>query len=82
MGQNLGGLNLTPDSMESLNEILTNWYPVFFILSAVIALTVWAWASKKKARLDIDKANKLILKRRYRNGEISKKEYETRIGDT
>ncbi|REL38998.1 hypothetical protein DYD21_03315 [Rhodohalobacter sp. SW132] len=68
--------------MESLNEILTNWYPVFFILSAVIALTVWAWASKKKARLDIDKANKLILKRRYRNGEISKKEYETRIGDT
>jgi uncharacterized membrane protein len=65
--------------MEYLNEILTNWYPVFFLLSAVIALTVWARASKRKARLDIDKATKLILKRRYRNGQISKKEYEKRI---
>ncbi len=59
--------------------MITNWYPVFFLLSAVIALTVWAWASKKKAQLDIDKATKLILKRRYRNGEISKEEYERRM---
>jgi len=65
--------------MEYLNEILTNWYPVLFLVSSVIALTVWAWASKKKARLDIDKATKLILERRYRNGQISKEEYERRI---
>ena len=65
--------------MEPLNEIITNWYPVLFLVSSVIALTVWLWASKKKARLDIDKAAKLILKRRYRNGQISKEEYERRI---
>ena len=65
--------------MESLNEILTNWYPVLFPVSSVIPLTVWAWASKRKARLDIHKAVKLILKRRYRNGQISKEEYERRI---
>ena len=64
--------------MESLNEFFTNWYPVLFLLSAGVALTVWAWASKRKARLDILKASKLILKRRYRNGQISKDEYEKR----
>ena len=64
--------------MESLNEFFTNWYPVLFLLSAGVALTVWAWTSKKKARLDIEKASKLILKRRYRNGQISKDEYEKR----
>lgn len=65
--------------MESLNEILTNWYPILFLMSAGIALIVWAWASKRKARLEIDKAAKLILKRRYRNGQISKEEYEKRM---
>ncbi len=64
--------------MEQLNEIFTNWYPVLFIISTGIALTVWVWASKRKAHLDIDQATKLILKRRYRNGQISKTEYERR----
>jgi len=64
--------------MESLNEIITNWYPVFFLISAVIALVVWAWASKWKALLDIDNAAKLILGRRHRKGEISKEQYERR----
>ena len=50
--------------MEPLNELLTNWYPVFFLLSAVIALAVWAWASKRKARLEIEKASKIINNRR------------------
>lgn len=64
--------------MESLNEIMTNWYPVLFLISAGVALTAWAWASRRKARLDIDQATKLIMKRRYRNGQISKEEYERR----
>ena len=65
--------------MNNVIEILTNWYPVLFLVSSLIALTVWAWASKRKARLEIDKATKLILERRYRNGQISKEEYERRI---
>jgi len=65
--------------MEFLNEFITNWYPVLFLISSVLALTVWARASKKKARLDIDKATKLLLKRRYRTGEIPKEDYERRI---
>lgn len=68
--------------MESLNEIITNWYPVLFILSALVALVVWAWASRRKARLDIDKAAKMILERKYRNGQISKEEYERRANAT
>ena len=64
--------------MDSLNEFLTNWYPVLFLLSAVVALTVWAWASKRKARLNIDNAANQILKRRYRNGQISKDVFEKR----
>lgn len=68
--------------MESLNEIITNWYPVLFILSAAVALVVWAWASRRKARLDIDKAAKLILERKYRNGQISKEEYERLTSNT
>jgi uncharacterized membrane protein len=67
--------------MEPLNEIFTNWYPVLFLMSSGIVLTVWAWASKRKARLDIDKATKLMLKRRYRNGDISKEEYERCIAE-
>lgn len=65
--------------MESLNEFANNWYPILFLISSGIALAFWAWASKRKARLDIDKATKLILKRRYRNGQISKDEYERRM---
>ncbi|WP_069132259.1 SHOCT domain-containing protein [Rhodohalobacter halophilus] len=65
--------------MKLLNEILTNWYPVLFIISAGIALVIWAWASKRKAQLDIDKAAKLILERRYRNGQITREEYERRM---
>ncbi len=68
--------------MEPINEIITNWYPALFILSALVALAVWVWASKRKARLDIDQAAKLILKRRYRNGQISKDEYERRTEAT
>ncbi|MGM0505867.1 MAG: hypothetical protein ACQER4_01620 [Bacteroidota bacterium] len=64
--------------MELLNDILTNWYPVLWLASGGIALTVWAWASRRKARLDIDQATKLILERQYRNGQISKTEYERR----
>jgi uncharacterized membrane protein len=67
--------------MKLLNEILTNWYPVLFIISAGIALAVWAWASKRKARLDVDNAAKLILDRQYRNGKISRKEYERRMSN-
>ena len=62
--------------MELLNEIITNWYPLLFLISAGVALAVWAWASRRKARLDVDNAAKLILERRYRNGQISRKEYE------
>lgn len=68
--------------MESLNEIIANWYPILFLISSGIALAVWALASKRKARLDIDQATKLILKRRYRNGQISKDEYEKRTTNT
>jgi uncharacterized membrane protein len=64
--------------MESLNEIITNWYPVHFLISAGIAVLVWAWVSKRKARLDIDNAAKLILGCRHRKGEISKEQYERR----
>lgn len=64
--------------MDPLIEIITNWYPVLFLISAGVAIAVWAWASKRNARLDIDQATKLILKRRYRNGQISKDEYEKR----
>lgn len=28
--------------MESLNEVFTNWYPVLFLISAGIALALWA----------------------------------------
>ncbi|HLR91342.1 MAG TPA: hypothetical protein VK040_10320 [Balneolaceae bacterium] len=68
--------------MDSLNELITNWYPVLFIISSIIALTIWARASKRKARLDIDYATELIFKRRYRTGDISKEEYERRIDNT
>jgi len=50
--------------MESLNELFTNWYPVLFLVSAGIALTVWAWASKRKARLEIEQASRIIDNRR------------------
>ena len=68
--------------MELINETFTNWYPVLFLISAGIALAVWVWASKRKARLDIDQAAKLILDRRYRNGQVSKDEYESRTSNT
>lgn len=58
--------------MQSLNEIITNWYPVLFLISAGVALTVWVWAIKRRTRLDIDQATKLILKRRYQNGQMFK----------
>lgn len=51
--------------MGPLIGIITNWYPVLFLINAGVALTVWAWTSKRKARLDIDQVTKLILKRRY-----------------
>lgn len=39
--------------MELLNEIITHWYPVLFLISSGIALAVWARSSKRKARMDI-----------------------------
>jgi hypothetical protein len=62
--------------MEFFNEFINNWYPLLWILSGGIALAVWAWASRKKARLDINHVMKLIAERRYRNGQMSKEEYE------
>jgi hypothetical protein len=62
--------------MEILNEIITNWYPLLFLISAGVALAIWVWAIKRKARLDIGHASNLILERQYRNGQITKKEYE------
>ena len=62
--------------MELLNEIITNWYPLLFLISAGVALAIWVWAIKRKARLDVENAAKLILERRYRDGQISRKEYE------
>ncbi len=62
--------------METLNELITNWYPLLFLVSMWVALAIWVWASRRKARLDIDNASNLILVRRYRNGQITKKEYE------
>ncbi len=62
--------------METLNELITNWYPLLFLVSMWVALAIWVWASRRKARLYIDNASNLILVRRYRNGQITKKEYE------
>lgn len=65
--------------METVNEFFNNWYPLIWIMSGVIALVVWAWASRRKARLDINKASRLIAERRYRNGQMNKKEYERQV---
>ncbi|MEX0646141.1 MAG: hypothetical protein WEA56_16870 [Balneolaceae bacterium] len=65
--------------MEVLNEFINNWYPLLWILSGGMALAVWAWASRTKARLDINHATKLIAERRYRNGQMSKEEYEKQV---
>lgn len=64
--------------MGFLNEIVIDWYPIIWLASAGIALIIWIRAIKRKARLDIDQATKLILERRYRNGQMSKKEYDRR----
>jgi len=65
--------------MEVLNDFINNWYLLLWILSGGIALAVWAWASRRKARLDIKKASKLIAERRYRNGQMSREEYERQV---
>ena len=65
--------------MEHLTELLTNWYPLIFILSVGVALVVWIWAIRKKTRHDIRQAAELVLNRRYRNGDISKDELEHRL---
>ncbi|MFU8845050.1 MAG: hypothetical protein ACNA7V_14700 [Bacteroidales bacterium] len=52
--------------MEIINEIITNWYLVLFLISAGVALAVWARASKRKTRLDIDQATELMLKRQVK----------------
>ncbi len=65
--------------MEVFNEFINNWYPLLWILSGGIALAVWAWASRRKARLDINKASKLLFERRYRNGQMSREEYERQV---
>lgn len=61
--------------MKILNEFFNNWYTLIWILSGAVALAVWAWASRRKARLEIRKASKLIAERRYRNGQMSREEY-------
>ncbi|CAN5385354.1 hypothetical protein BH23BAC3_BH23BAC3_31380 [soil metagenome] len=56
--------------MEVLNEFINNGYPLVWMLSGGIALAIWAWASRKRARLDIKHATKLIVERRYRNWQM------------
>ena len=65
--------------MEHLIEFLNSWYPLMFIISVGIALTIWILAIRKKTRHDIRQAAELVLNRRYRNGDISKDELEHRL---
>lgn len=64
--------------MEALNELILNWYPALFLISAGIALAVWMIASRKKIRTDYKQAVELVLHRQYRNGKVSKGKFERR----
>jgi len=64
--------------MESLNELILNWYPALFMISVGIALAVWMIASRNKIRTDYKQAVELVLYRKYRNGSVSKGKFEKR----